>query len=493
MTSTFGGLNIMSGGLYAQQAALNTVGHNISNANTEGYSRQTVNLATTTPGQVYGRNGVNQAGTGVTVASITRARNVFVDRQLIKETSTLSYSQTSSDALSKMEGVFNEPSDTGMQTVLNQFWTSLQTLSTNASDSSARTVVLERGQELVNAVQASAQQMKDNADNINFSVSLDVSNINQITSDISKLNQQIVNTEVNGTDHANDLRDSRDLLVDQLSKLVDVSVSEDNAGNYAIKSAGVTLVDGSSNTQLDTATTNDSTFGYTTTNVVIAGTSTAMNFTNGEMKALIDSRDSTTMGIKGYLNKLDTISQFLLQDFNNVHKAGVGTDGSTGVDFFGDNSTTDYNSATPPSPGGWISLLKVNPDLSTTTAGLAKIAANTSSSQGNASGDNAILLGNRLKTDVSSTLGGSTLDSYYQSLIGSLGVQSQDAQRQNTNQQMVVDQLTTLRQSTAGVNMDEEMTNMIRYQKGYQAAARVLTAMDEMLDKLINSTGIVGR
>ena len=494
MGSTFGGLNILTRSLYAQQASLETVGHNIANASTEGYSQQRVNLVTASPaGEVYGRT-LHHSGSGVTVASITRARDVFVDKKLWKESSTLGYSQTSSEALSSMEGVFTEPSDTGIQSVLNQFWTSWQTLATQASDSGARTAVAQRGVEVVNAVQHAAQQLKDTAENINWEVTANIDQVNQITSNIYKLNGLIVNMEFGGTDHANDFRDSRDLLVDQLSKLVDVSVSEDAAGNYTILSSGVTLVDGDGYTKLDTVTTpNDSTTGvpgYSVTTVV-DDSGTAVNFTNGGIKALIDSRDSSTTGIKGYMTSLETISQFLLQDFNNVHKIGYGTDNAASRNFFGADSDTDYTTAPE---GGWLNALTINHNITDSTAGLALIAAKTTVvGNNNASGDNAILLGNCLKTTTSSTLGNISLDAYYTSMIGTLGVQSQDAQRLSANQQAVVDQLTNLRQSTSGVNMDEEMTNMIKFQKGYNAAARVLTAMDEMLDKLINGTGVVGR
>jgi len=590
MGSTFGGLNIMSSSLYAQQSALNTVGHNIANADTEGYSRQSVNLVTASPaGEVYGRN-LNHSGSGVTVASITRARDVFVDQQLRKESSTLGYSQTSSDALTKTEGVFTEPSDTGIQTVLNQFWTSWQTLATQASDSGARTTVAQRGVEVVNAVQHAAQQLKDTAENINSDVVLNVNKINQISSNIYKLNGQIANIEFSGTDHANDLRDTRDLLVDQLSSLVDISVKEDSAGNYNIQymkesagiSVGVTLLDGNGYTKLSTKNTENNVStgdpGYSVTTVVDEN-GNAVDFTNGSVKALIDSRDSSTTGIKGYMTSLETVSKFLLQDFNAVHKAGYGTDNNSGRNFFGADSDTDYSTAPV---GGWINALSVNHNITDSVAGLAFIAAKTAAngiavtagvsnvgsatvsatgtytggatatsvrittvsgspyyayssdggttwstppaslssplnlqgmsitigftgsadgdtykftlSAGNsASGDNAIKLGNSLKKDVWATLGNTSLDAYYSSMIGALGVQSQDAQRTNTNQQSVVDQLTNTRQSTSGVNMDEEMTNMIKCQKGYNAAARVLTAMDEMLDKLINSTGMVGR
>ncbi|MHB8073689.1 flagellar hook-associated protein FlgK [Desulfosporosinus fructosivorans] len=491
MSSTFGGLNILSRSLCAQQASLDTVGHNIANAGTDGYSRQRVNLVVATPaGEVYGRT-ANHSGSGVTVASITRARDTFTDRQLWKESATLGYSETSSEALSRIEGVFSEPSDTGVQTVLNQFWTAWSTLATDASDTGARTAVAQQGVALANAIQHAGQQLQDTVENINSSIALDVKRINQITSSIDTLNKQIAFTEVGGKDHANDLRDSRDLLVDELSKLVNISVSEDSDGKYTIVSGEedtpLTLVDADGYTELDTTTTGTA-FGYEITKVIVAGTSTEVNFTNGEVKALIDSRDSDKTGTFAYMTNLEAISQFLLEDFNAVHNAGYGTDNDTGVDFFVMDESADY------SDGGWIDGLIVNPEITDSTAGLALIAAkSTSGDDNNASGDNAILLGNCLKTDKSVILGDISLDSFYSAMIGTLGVQAQDATRLNTNQQTVIDQLTNLRASVSGVSLDEEMTDMIRFQKGYNASARVLTAMDEMLDKLINSTGMVGR
>ena len=492
MSSTFGGLNIVGRGLAAQQVSLETVGHNIANANTIGFSRQNVNLVTTKPQANYGSNGTYQLGTGVDISSVTRARDTFVDKQMWKESSTLGYGQTMEYSLGKIEGVFKEPSETGIQTVLNHFWTSLQTLSTNASDEGVRTTVQQRGVEVVNAVQHANQQLQDMVTDINSTLDIKVSSINQTTNEISSLNRQIVNIETGGTDHANDLRDRRDTLVDQLSLMVNITLTEDKAGNYNIQTSGIPLVYGTTSQKLTTTSTKDPTYGYMIENVVAVGSTQNINFTNGEVKGLLDGRDSSQGGVKGYLDKLNTISQFLLQDFNAVHKAGVGSDNSTGNNFFGAEGT-DYATWTPPSGENWVSQLQVNPTILNTADGLAKIAAKTSSTQGSASGDNAVLLGNMLKTTVSPTLGNSSLDSYYSSLISALGVQSQDIQRQTDNQTTLIAQITNWRESMSGVNMDEELTNMVKFQKGYNAAARVLTTMDEMLDKLINSTGTVGR
>ncbi|MBP2628682.1 MAG: flagellar hook-associated protein FlgK [Firmicutes bacterium] len=492
MSSTFGGLNIVGRGLTAQQVSLETVGHNIANGNTVGYSRQSVNLVTTNPQSGFGANGTYQTGTGVNISSITRARDTFVDKQMWKESSSLGYGQTMEYSLGKIEGVFQEPSDTGVQTVLNQFWTSLQTLSTNASDEGTRTTVRQRGVEVVNAIQHAGQQLQDLVTDINSTLEIKVDDINQITNEISGLNRQIVNVETGGTDHANDLRDRRDTLVDQLSKMVNIVVSEDKTGSYNIQTSGIPLVIDSTSQKLTTVSTTDPTYGYAIENVVAVGSTQSINFTNGEVKGLLDGRDSKQAGVRGYLDQLNTVSQFLLQDFNDVHKAGFGTDNISGRNFFGADGT-DYTTWTPSDGESWISELKVNSLITDPVNGLSKIAAKTLSTQGRASGDNAVLLGNRLKTDIRPILGDASLDSYYSSLIATLGVQSQDIQRQTDNQQTLIDQITNWRESTAGVNMDEEMTNMIKFQKGYNAAARVMTTMDEMLDKLINSTGTVGR
>lgn len=597
MGSTFGGLNTVVRGLYAQQVSLDTVGHNVSNANTEGYSRQNVNLATSRPQTIYGANGENQVGSGVSIESITRARDTFIDKQMWKESASLGYGQTATDTLGRIEGVFQEPSDTGVQTTMNKFWSAWQTLATNAADDGTRAAVRQRGVELVDAIQHATRQLTDMIADTNSVIDIKVNNINQLSSEIYGLNQQIVKIEAGGIDHANDLRDRRDLLVDKMSKLTSVNVSQDKYGNYTVQTAGVPLVNGAGYQKLATNTTRDPDYGYEIKNVVVEGNNQPLTFTSGELRGLLEMRDAVAGtnsydGIKGYLKKLDTMSEFLLKDFNNVHKAGLGTDSSTGNNFFGEAST-DYNTFTPTTTTmGWIAQLKVNPALFNSANGLNLIAAKTainnlsiqqsnaaggaatvnstytgtaplnyqakigvdasgnvttmtysldnwatsatatpalatapfpatftlnsptgtvtiaiqtdshnstndtynfSVNQGNGSGDNAVKLANSMKTDVSLTLGGSSLDSFYNSVIGALGVQTQSATSLTANQATLVAQITNWRESVSGVNMDEEMTNMIRFQKGYAAAARVLTSMDEILDKLINGTGMVGR
>lgn len=665
MRSTFGGLNTMVRGLYAQQVALDTVGHNITNAGTDGYSRQIVSLTATQPQTVYGGRAYFEIGSGVDVNSIKRARDTFVDQQYWKESASLGYGDKMEELMGKIEGVFAEPTENGIQNVLNKFWKSWQTLAVNASDDGARTAVRERGVELVDAIQHSAQQLKDLVADVNSVLDIKLSSLNQMTSEILSLNKQITNVEAGGLNHANDLRDRRDSLVDQISKMAGVNVSEDKLGNYTVQLNGITLVDGYSQTNLSTKSSKDPDYGYEVKNIVVADTGQAVTPTDGELKGLLESRDSTQTGAKGYLNNLSTISKFLLQDFNAVHRDGFGKDNSTGVNFFGEGDTNpDYKTLTYTN-GDWLKELEVNADLFK-TGGLSKIAAKTGHedsiavvasgtttatatgtytggdaatevtiertgagfsisyddggttvtqniagttgtatikgltvaldftgtldgskysfsiakdnkatdvktvsvpatqakvtttgsytggseativnvrktatateysidggttwtnvptppatisvkgldvamdfdaspegnytftlSQGNnASGDNAILLSNWLKVDTSALLGDVSLDTYYSSMIGALGIQKQNIGRLADNQDALVTQITNWRESVKGVNMDEELTNMIRFQQGYNASSRVITTIDEMLDKLINGTGVVGR
>lgn len=606
MASTFGGLNTMVRGLYAQQIALSTVGHNIASADKDGYSRQSVSLMNSTPEEIYGGHGSLQLGTGVLVNSINRNRDTFVDRQMWKESATLGYGSSLYNSLSKIEEVFQEPdSKDGMQGVMNQFWSAWQTLGTNASiESGGRTLVIQRGQELVDTIQNAGQKFYDQVADVNSVIDLRVKKVNEMSSEIFSLNQQISSIEMGNKGQANDLRDTRDYLVDQMSKMLKVTVNEDQYGNYTIQSGGITLVSATDTMNLATASTTDEKYGYEVKKVVAEGSNRILDLGSGEIKALIDVRDSEEYGLKGYLDKLDTMSKFLLRDFNDVHKSGYDVNNQQGDNFFGMNGV-NYHTADDGLPAGmtgtWLSNLKMNSELLKEN-GAAKVAAKTLATitqsnanggpaalslsgtytggttekkytvvitgvdaagkvtgasystdngatwtaatanpdgtfalpdnvniefatdkentasvvpgtikdtykfsmppQNNAAGDNAYRLAQSMKADIRQIMGETytgtlpedvSLDSYYSSFIGSVGVQTENAERLSNNQQIMVNQITNWRESTSGVNLDEELTNMIRFQKGYSSAARVITTIDEMLDKLINGTGVVGR
>lgn len=516
MRSTFGGLNTMVRGLMSSQLSLDTVGHNITNASTDGYSRQSVNLAATRSQTVYGMYGACQVGTGVDAVSITRARDVFADRQYWQENSNSKYAAARQTTYDKLQAMFNESDDTGLQAVLsgaNGFWSRLKNLSSNASIDSARVVVRDSGKELANTISGDASSLQDLIGDNNSSIELKVESVNQLTSKIYDLNKQIVKFESTGG-HANDLRDSRDLMVDKLSALVNVNVTENDNGSFSISSSGNTLVDNDGALELTTEKTANSKYGVQDIKIVIKSSGTTYSPTNGELKALQDANVET----KGYMDKLATMSAYLLTTFNDAHKAGYGLNDETGHNFFGDDgkdySTLAYNKTLDKwqmddGTGATVDVnltdifdyLHVNSKFDE-SGGTSLIAAKTkpksatsgtSTGQNTASGDNATKLGDLLGNTSSAMLGNNTLTSYYTSVLGKLGVDAQATDRKVTNQQTILTQVTSWREGTAGVNTNEELTNMIKFQQGYSAASRCLTTMDEMLDKLINSTGTVGR
>ncbi len=525
MRSTFGGLNTMVRGLYGNQVSLDTVGNNITNAATPGYSRQSVNLATTRPQTMPGIYGDFKIGTGVDVDSVVRARDTFADRQYWKENSNLSNAATQQYTLSKIESVFQEPTDTGLQTVMNKFYKSWQTLSTNAGEYSNRVVVRDTGKDLVNSMKHIKTQLDDLIADNNTQLSLQKDMINQTLEQILSLNKQIVTLEAGSNGWANDLRDQRDLLVDKLSGYMKVDVTETSNGSYSITCGGTTIVDGNSRLEMDTRVTTDPEYNIPIYTLVEKSTGITMDVKDGSVKGIYDSIDN----VKTYLDQMTTMTAFLLNDFNEKHKAGFGLNDDTGINFFDakQNATdtdTDYSTLVyfngKWSTGGTITrdaegnvtnvvggthmtkvdilnALKVNSEFDA-TGGTDKIAAKTKKSTGDdtedtASGANASLLGDLLQVTTSTTLGNKSMSGYYTGMIGSLGIQAQEAERNVTNQETIVSQVEGWRQQVCGVNWDEELSNMIKFNKGYSACSRCLTTMDEMLDKLINSTGTVGR
>lgn len=498
MRSTFAGINTVTLGLMAQQASLDTTGQNVSNASTPGYSRQTANLGTTDPQRISVAGGPAMIGTGVKVESITRARDSLIDSEYWKQSGTKGFWQSKSDVLSKVEDIFHDTQDAGINADLNKFWTSLQTLANDAGNSGARTGVREAANALVETLRLDNQSLRNLANDLTTQIKTDVNNINDYASQIAVLNKQIVDSEVT-TEQANDLRDRRDSLVDKLSSILPVQVVEDQSGAYTVTSNDVTLVKGQNTYPLSATGGHNDVYNFDTNQITQNGVNVTAKITSGELASLINSRDNT---IVGYLGDIDNIAKFLLQDFNAQHQKGYDNTGTKGENFFGvtgtDYTAIDPTTAVPPS--SWLNQLKVNSNFYTTT-GLNLIAAtgsNTSGtgSAGTADGSNATLLSNLL-TDPpnplpvpANAIGNLSVMDYYGTVISNLGVNAEQAKNTNDNQAILLNSTSNWRQSISGVNIDEELSNMIRFQKAYGAAANVLSTMSQMLDTLINKTGV---
>lgn len=569
MQSTFSGLNTMVNGIYTQRLGLNTVGHNISNSNTEGYSRQTAHAAATPSSEVYTLAGASQVGNGSTVTSVIRARDIYADRQYWKENSTDGYYNGKANNYAKIESIFNDSDNSGVQDAMEKFYQAWQDCSTTASSDTSRQNVINAGQNFAQSLQIAAKQTKEQIDSLYDDISLSVVKMNRLMGQVVELNKNIAGIEATGA-HANDLRDQRDLIVDQLTSMTDITVYESANGMYTLVSNGTTLVNGITKVDLEmSAPKNNTTYSLSDYDIMIKQTGTVYTPGNGELKAQFEAVAED----KGYIDQVANMAAFMFTTMNDQHKAGYGIDGSkdkpfdnanpkdnatTGLNFYGEsdkifewdakNGKLDvYNkkadgtkdNASKESLSGMqiLEILTVNSEL-TATDGHKKLATRSGERdtdgkllyQAAAGGTTTDVTqakkdanGNPLPVDVNGTgdgsnavwvaalfncerdktspevngtdrlIGNGSLYSYYNTSMTTMGSDASNMNGRVKFQSGVMDQVENLRSSTNGVNWDEELSNMITFQQGYSACSRCLSAMDECLDKLINSTGTVGR
>ena len=343
MQSTFSGLNTMVNGIYTQRLGLNTVGHNISNSNTEGYSRQTAHAAATPSSEVYTLAGASQVGNGSTVTSVIRARDIYADRQYWKENSTDGYYNGKADNYAKIESIFNDSDNSGVQNAMEKFYQAWQDCSTTASSDTSRQNVINAGQNFAQSLQIAAKQTKEQIDSLYDDISLSVVKMNRLMGQVVELNKNISGIEATGA-HANDLRDQRDLIVDQLTSMTDITVYESANGMYTLVSNGTPLNNGITTVDLEmSAPKNNTTYSLSDYDIMIKQTGTVYTPGNGELKAQFEAVAED----KGYIDQVANMAAFMFTTMNDQHKAGYGIDGSKDKPFGNanakDNATTGLN------------------------------------------------------------------------------------------------------------------------------------------------------
>ncbi|SFD41883.1 flagellar hook-associated protein 1 FlgK [Bacillus sp. OV194] len=503
MVSTFHGLETARRGMTTQQYALQVTGQNIANANTTGYSRQRVNFTQTEPYPAPAMNRPQvpgQMGTGVQAGSIQRVRESFLDVQFRGENTKSGYWGARSESLEKMEDIMNEPSDNGLSKTLDQFWQSLQDLAVNPEDDGARSVVRQRGVAVAETFNYLSTSLSTIRDDIKSQVDISVKEINSIAEQISNINRQISEIEPHGY-LPNDLYDERDQLVDRLSQLVNVKVTKSSSsttdsplaeGKYTIEitdpsgaSLG-TLVDGK-NSPLSFKTLSINESNGNISGFSLGGTAMASTSVGGKLEGMTSAYNNDYPAM---LDQLDSLALDFAKAFNTVHSNGWSLNdiksGAQGkLDFFAleDPATTasdqvKIDGITPAK--GAAKLLKVSSDI---TNDLKNIAAATSNAAGD--GSNAL--------NLAGVKDSTNLKSKYEAAIGKMAVDAQQANLMSANSETLASSVDQRRQSVSGVSLDEEMTNMIQFQHAYNASARMITLVDQMLDKIINSMGMVGR
>ena len=558
-TNIFSALSSAKLGLLAQQLAIEVTGQNIANVETEGYSRQDVTFEANTPRHAIKYGSMHQIGTGVRVAGIERAHDQFLFEQIMDEGDLTGSTEVKKDIFEQLEVLFNEGSGRSLNDALSSFFASIHDLATNARGMSERADLVSKAEHLASTFNQTGKQLFTIQRNIDATIETEVVEINSLTTQIGKLNESIHANEPASQYKANDLRDNRDRLVKELSKKIDIQLIEesDNQISLTLKD-GTALVLKDRVFKLSTSLNGDN---DSFKDVNIEYGSGLKNITStirgGELRGYLDMRDTE---VKSVVDKMNILSASFIQEFNGIHRAGFGIDGSSGLDFFSpldvtvdhdvDNTGTAVVSMTNASPttvsvdefeiaftdsnaftlnnlttnassgtftfttgstfnikdgfavtisGSAVSGDKVTFSVSedaasgmsvssTITANTKKIAAGTTT---NGDGANALLM-----ADLQNTLsfnsvtwsgsgsGSYTFDEYYNAVVSTIGIESFSAQATLRQQEGIMLQLNSRRESISGVSIDEEMIKMIKFQQAYNASARMISVVDEMLDAL---------
>ena len=437
--------------LATYQNALNVSANNIANAANSEYSRQRVQISSETPE----RSANFLWGTGVKIDSIERVRDNLIDKQIINNQTTYYGNKRESVVLSQVEQIFSEPSDLGISSLMDQFFNSWNELAVSPNSIPLRNSVVNAAENLA----AKVSGINEDLDTIQYDLFNEfqdsVNSLNYYLKEINQLNQQI-NQFGNGTSSSSDLLDKRDTMISELSKLANISVSYDNNNNAAISIGGVFAVDASIYNEFEVQNVNNE------LRLSPKGSGSSVNLKGGELYAITQSYSKK---IPEYQNYIDTLFTQLVQSVNGIHSSGYSMESTpaTGIDFF-----KEYKDG----------KLVINGEI---LADPKKIAVSADGNLGNS--ELAITLAELSSEKV---INNSTFGEFYSSLISKVGNDKLSADRMSDAGQMVVEQLENQRASVSGVSVDEEMTEIIKFQRAYDASAKLIKIADEMLDTVMN-------
>lgn len=558
MASIFSTFNTAKSGLTVHQSGINVTSHNIANSSTVGYSRQRAKIQTSRPITLGAEAG--QVGTGAQISAIERVRDSFLDYQVRVETAELGKYSTKLDYLSQVEGIFNEPSDTGISTALSDFFDAFQELSKQSTSSNTRVVVTQKTKTLCDLLNNTYSKLEKLQENSVESLKNSVKEVNSILEQLTTVNNQIRIASITG-DNPNDLMDSRDNLLDELSSKFGIDVDKTQFNGNDITATGIganlnPLVNSEPNGEVTRLSfiseIKDNGNGSHTISYFVNGdTEKPKNITvsglaitdvdklkqsrilltnaNGDMidskgNVIADGGNAQPNGIEtfmpksgeiagaievqdsigSYMNQLDKMAKGLALSVNAIHSGSMDSnikDTTKTLDFFvaSDGKGEAGISAKNISINALIlespSLIntKENADagegdgsralaiaqLQSTLISISKIDSTTTRAQLCKFTNGSTM---SLVNDVAS---GTKVESYFQDVVDKLGVEAQHAKRVVSNEEDLLNSLDLNRLSVSGVSLDEEMTNLIQYQKAYSANAKTITTVSDMLDIIL--------
>jgi flagellar hook-associated protein 1 FlgK len=475
MSSTFGGISTAMNALMAQRQALDVTGQNIANVDTPGYTRQRAELQEISG---VGRAGLYSSaqapGNGVMVTDVSRLADALVDARQRNAHANQANLNDVSTTMSAIEQVMNEPSTTGLSSQLTAYWSAWHDVANNPGDTSTRAALLAKAQTVTSTLNTSAQQLTTYWSNQHDQAASLVNDVNTTAQSVAALNQQIVSAQLTGG-QVNELSDQRDALVLHLSELTGASSRANADGSVDVMVGGSPLVHGPHAEQLVlSGATAAGQVGSNPVGFTWAGGGAA-SVSGGRLAASLQALNST---IPGTLAAYDGVAATLAASVNAVHDTGMDLDGNAATDFFG---TRD---GSPTVTAANISVAITDPRK--VASAVIPAGATVPATRANLDGS----LADQIAQIATSTTGA---DSAWKTAVANVGVASARATSQATTAATVQQNADTDRDSASGVSLDEELTNMLTFQRAYQGASRVLTTVDEDLDTLINHTGVAGR
>ncbi len=454
-------LNIGKSAIFASQSAINVTAHNIANVNTPGYTRQEAILRIATPiVPVAG----GYIGMGVNVSTIERRYDRFISGQLLGQEQNFGKSSVMDQVLGQVEQVFNDAGGAGLSNSLNAFFDAWRSLSSTPEDTAKRTVLISDANTLVGTMKQMESGMLGTIKEMNGEIVDVAGRVNDIATDIARLNARIVQIESGGgSAKANDLRDARDGLVTELSGLAEIGTLEDKNGSLTVTLGMRNLVDRET---VNRVTTLPGVSGDV--RLSIDGVDVTPRITNGRLGGLLASREAVASGPLADLRRL---AAALTNEMNSLHRAGVGLDGTTGNDFF-----------TPLSPP--LTDADAISNFGVAVSDPRKIAAASAASALPGDNTNALRIAGLADASVTS-LGGATFSGHYGGLVADVGKLARNASDLSQFDGNLRSELLNRRESASGVSLDEEATNLIAFQRAYEAGAKIIRITDELLQTVL--------
>ncbi len=465
MLGLLGTLNLASRSLQTQMTGVEVTGENLANVNTTGYTRQSVEIQASPDVSTA----IGPEGTGANAVAIQQIVNTLLNSQIQSQQSTSGYWTAQQSALQSAQTSLDEflngtgsttsststdsTTDTGLSGQLSGLFSAFQAVATSPTSISARQALISQAQTLASTFNQINTQMDASRTSLNTSLGNDVDSANQLLSGIATLNQQISTAEFDGGT-PNDLLDEREQDLENLSNLTNITTSTGTNGAVDVSIGGQTLVSGDQ--VLDTLQTYDAGGGQLLVQTATGGVN--LTLTGGSIQGTIDARDGKLATMQ---NSINTLASTLITQVNTIQGGGYSLTGTTGANFFNgsDAATITVNAALADNP----SLIQAS-GTSTVT------------------GDNSVALQLAdLASTTQSGLNNQTFGDSYDETVAALGDSLQTANDQVTNQTAVTNMLSTQRSSVSGVNVDEEMTNLMSFQRAYEASAQLVTTLNTML------------